>query len=161
MRNTGFNWENTSAGPSAAAGAGGTACRTHGGMTTTFLDATKRRVLADADARFAISLDRLAYAKDNHALGTDLVRTFARTVDTDYLAGHESAAVARLRGGMDALTGRTTVLGMRYGDLAESVRDAGGSVFDWVDDREAREAVDTIAGSNRALVDRIAARSAA
>lgn len=128
-------------------------------MTTPFLAKTKANVLADQDARFAISLDRLAYAKDNHALGTDLVRTYARSVDTDYLANHEAAAVAQLRRGMNALTGRTRVLGGRYGDLTVAVRDAGGSVFDWVDDLEARETVNLVAGSNRELVDRIAARS--
>lgn len=130
-------------------------------MTTTFLADTKARVLADPDARFAISLDHLAYAKDNHALGTDLVRTFARDVDTDYLAEEEAAAVARLRRGLNTLTGRRAVLGGRYGELAVAVRDAGGSVFDWVDDLEARETVNLVAGSNRELVDRIAARSAA
>jgi predicted ATP-dependent protease len=121
----------------------------------------KARITADPDARFAVSLDRLAYAKDNHVLGTDLVRTFVRTVDTEYLPENEAAAVARLRRGMNALTGRAKVLDTRYGDLAVSVRDAGGSVFDWVTDAEARETVQLIAGSNRELVDRIAKRSVA
>lgn len=129
-------------------------------MTSTLAE-LKDRVLADPETRFAVSLDRLAYAKDNHVLGTDLVRTYTRAVDTDYLAENEAAAVARLRRGMNALTGRAPVLGGRYGDLAVSVRDAGGSVFDWVDDLEARDTVNLVAGSNRELVDRIAARSAA
>lgn len=127
---------------------------------TAFLADARTRIEADPEARFAVSLDRLAYAKDNFTLGTDLVRTFARDVDTEYLGGTEAAAVARLRRGLNALTGRVKVLGGRYGDLAESVRDAGGSVFDWITDQEARETVQTIAGSNRQLVDRIAARTA-
>ncbi len=128
-------------------------------MTGTLTE-LKARVLADPDARFAISLDRLAYAKDNHALGTDLVRTFAREVDTDYLAENEAAAVTRLRRGLNALTGRARVLDSRYGDLAVAVRDAGGSVFEWVTDEEARDTVHLIAGCNRDLADRIASRSA-
>lgn len=129
-------------------------------MSGNVLAELKDRIVADPEARFAVSLDRLAYAKDNHVLGTDLVRTFVRTVDTEYLSKTEAAAVARLRRGMNALTGRARVLGERYGELAVSVRDAGGSVFDWVTDQEARDTVQLIAGSNRQLVDRIAARAA-
>ncbi len=120
---------------------------------------TKDRIVADPEARFAVSLDKPAYAKDNHVLGTDLVRTFLRVVDTDYLSEAEAAAVARLRGGMNALTGRAKVLGGRYGGLAVAVCDAGGSVFDWVTDAEARDPVQLIAGSNRELADRIAQRA--
>lgn len=38
-----------------------------------FLATTKARIEADPDARFAIFLDRLGYAKDHHVLGADLV----------------------------------------------------------------------------------------
>lgn len=101
--------------------------------------------VGDPDARVAVSLDRLADAKDNHALGADLVRTFAREVDTDYLAENEAAAVTRLRRDLNALTGRARVLDTRYGDLAVAVRAADGSVFDWVTDQEARDTVQLIA----------------
>jgi len=53
----------------------------------TQLTALKSRIAADPDARFAISLDRLAYAKDNHRLGSDLVRTYVRSVDRTTLTG--------------------------------------------------------------------------
>jgi hypothetical protein len=61
---------------------------------------------------------------------------------------------------MNALTGRAKVLDTRYGTLAESVRDAGGTVFDWVDETEARAVVARIGASDKALAARIAHRVA-
>lgn len=111
--------------------------------------------------RFAVSLDRLAYAKDNHALGTDFVRTYVRIVDTDDLPEAEATDVVQLRRGMNALTGRAKVLGRRYGSLAVAVRNAGGTVFDWVDEAEARVIVARIGASDKTLAARIANRTGA
>jgi hypothetical protein len=127
----------------------------------TTLDDIRGKIEADPSARFAVSLDRLAYAKDNHALGTDLVRTYVRNVELDELPEAEAADVVQLRRGMNALTGRAKILGTRYGNLAVAVRDAGGTVFDWVDESEAREVVARIGASDTALASRIAERSAA
>jgi hypothetical protein len=123
------------------------------------LAALRAGVDADSAARFAVSLDRLAYAKDNHTLGTDLVRTFIRRNPPQTLDGQLQADVAALRGGLRVLTGRDQVLGRRYGELAEAVRDAGGSVFDWVDDAEARAVVVRIGGADPDLAARIAERA--
>ncbi|PVZ52615.1 hypothetical protein C9424_19865 [Arthrobacter sp. H-02-3] len=117
------------------------------------------RIEADPAARFAVSLDRLAYAKDNHVLGTDLVRTFVRRNPPATLDGKLKEDAARLRGGIRALTGRDQVLGGRYGELTVAVRDAGGSVLDWVTDSEAREVVLRIGAADKDLARRIAARA--
>ncbi len=82
-------------------------------MTDTEITAMKARIDDDPRARFAISLDRLAYAKDNHRLGSDLVRAFVRNVDRTSLTGQLAHDVATFRGGMHALTGRAEVLGGR------------------------------------------------
>lgn len=129
-------------------------------MNTEPLDVIKSRIEADPAARFAISLDRLAYAKDNHVLGTDLVRTFVRRNQPATLDGQLKEDVALLRRGIRALTGRDQVLGGRYGELAVTVRDAGGSVFDWVTDAEARDVVLRIGAADKGLARRIAARAA-
>lgn len=105
-------------------------------------------------------MDRLAYAEDNHALGTDLIRTYVRNVDIEDLADAEAADVVQLRRGMNALTGRAKILDTRYGHLAVSVRDAGGTVFDWVDESEARAVMARIGASDKALSSRIADRAA-
>lgn len=131
-------------------------------MTTiTSLPAMKTRILADPEARFAISLDRLAYAKDNHRLGSDLVRTFVRNVDRTALTGQLAHDVATLRAGIQALTGRAEVLGGRYGELAVAVRDAGGSLFDFETDAWAREVTTRIGAADAELARRIAERAAA
>lgn len=75
-------------------------------MTDQMLLDTKARIEADPQARFAVSLDRLAYAKDNHPLGTDLVRTFVRRNPPHILDGQLKDDVALLRRGIRALTGR-------------------------------------------------------
>lgn len=72
----------------------------------------------------------------------------------------EAADVRQLRRGMNALTGRAKVLGIRYGDLAVTVRDAGGTVFDWVDEAEARAVVARVGASDKVLADRIVGRTA-
>lgn len=90
-----------------------------------FFTSTKTGIAADPDARFAISLDRLADANDNHVIGSDLVRAFVRKVDIDTLVGQLAEDVATLRSGLRAITGRTNVLGGRYGQLAVAVRNAG------------------------------------
>lgn len=127
---------------------------------TNFLTETATRLAADPQARFAISLDRLAYAKDNHVIGSDLVRTFVRNVDTDTLAGQLATDVATLRHGLRTITGRTDVLGGRYGQLAVAVRSAGGSLFDFATDDLAREVTLRIGSGDEELQRRIAARSA-
>ena len=119
----------------------------------------KERIADDAGARFAISLDRLAYAKDNHRLGTDLVRTFVRNIDRTTLTGQLAHDVATLLAGMQALTGRTEVLGGRYGELAVAVRDAGGSLFDFETDAWAREVTERIGAADAELVRRITDRA--
>lgn len=111
------------------------------------------------ETRFAISLDRLAYAKDNHRLGTDLVRTFVRGADVGRMDEQLAADVATMRAGMHALTGRRTVLGIRYGELAVKVRDAGGSLFDFETDAWAREVAERIGASDEDLARRIAGRT--
>ncbi|MBG0738910.1 hypothetical protein IV500_05670 [Paeniglutamicibacter antarcticus] len=125
------------------------------------LDNWRTRIEADPGVRFAISLDRLAYAKDNYRLGTDLVRTFVRTVDRTTLTGQLAHDVATLRAGMQALTGRTTVLIGQYADLALTVRDAGGSLFDFETDAWAREVFERIGSADPELAGLIAERSAA
>lgn len=130
-------------------------------MTDQTLPDIKARIAADPVARFAISLDRLAYAKDNHLLGSDLVRTFVRNVDRTTLTGQLAADVATLRAGMHAITGRAEVLGGRYGELTVAVRSAGGSVFDVETDAWAREVTVRIGAADADLARRIAARSAA
>mgnify|MGYP003407485465 FL=1 len=140
-----------------------TASLTAGAATTPdpALAALKARVDGDAQARFAISLDRLAYAKDNYVLGTDLVRTFVRRNPAHTLAGQLKSDVARLRVGMRILTGRDQVLDGRYGHLTVAARDAGASVFDWVDDDEARAVVTRIGAADAELAAKIAARAEA
>lgn len=122
---------------------------------------TKSRLTVDPAARFAVSLDRLASAKDNHALGTDLIRTYVRNVELDDLPDAAAADVAQLRRGMNALTGRAKILDTRYGHLAVSVRDAGGTVFNWIDESEPRAVVVRIGASDKALAARITARRTA
>jgi len=126
-----------------------------------FLTQTGVRLAGDPQARFAISLDRLAYAKDNHLIGSDLVRTFVRNVDTDTLAGQFAQDVATLRHGLRAITGRTNILGGRYGQLAVAVRDAGGTLFDFETDELARAVTLRIGAGDPELQRRIAARAAA
>lgn len=128
-------------------------------MTGAGLQTIAERVASDPAARFAISLDRLAYAKDNHRLGTDLVRTFVRNVDRTTLTGQLAHDVATLRAGMQALTGRAEVLGGRYGELAVAVRDAGGSLFDFETDAWAREVTGRIGAADAELARRIAERT--
>lgn len=128
-------------------------------VATDALTETRTRIEADPQARFAVSLDRLAYAKDNHVLGTDLVRTFVRRNPPHTLTGQLQEDVARLRGGMRALTGRDEVLGTRYGNLAVAVRAGGASVFDWIDDEEARTVVARIGAADAGLAARIAERT--
>ncbi|HEX9086473.1 MAG TPA: hypothetical protein VF867_02975 [Arthrobacter sp.] len=125
-----------------------------------FLTETRTRLAGDPQARFAISLDKLAYAKDNHRIGSDLVRTFVRNVDTDTLAGQLAADVATLRHGLRTITGRTNVLGGRYGQLAVAVRNAGGTLFDFETDEVARVVTLRIGAGDADLQSRIAARSA-
>lgn len=129
-------------------------------MTDQILPDIKARIYDHPNARFAISLDRLAYAMDNHILGTDLVRTFVRRNPPHTLAGQLKDDVAQLRRGMRMLTGRDTVLGGRYGQLTVAVRDAGGSVFDWITDVEARTVVARIGAADNELALRIAERAA-
>ncbi|HEY8701688.1 MAG TPA: hypothetical protein VIM08_12150 [Arthrobacter sp.] len=127
----------------------------------TQLTALKSRIAADPDARFAISLDRLAYAKDNHRLGSDLVRTYVRNVDRTTLTGQLAADVATLRSGMQAITGRMEVLGIQYGELAVAARDAGGSLFDFETDMWAREVTMRIGAADEDLARRISERTEA
>lgn len=127
--------------------------------TDSQLTTLRDRIATDTGARFAISLDRLAYAKDNHRLGSDLVRTFVRNVDQTTLTGQLAHDVATLRAGMQILTGRAQVLGRRYGELAVAVRDAGGSLFDFETDAWAREVTQRIAAGDAELADRIAKRA--
>lgn len=127
-------------------------------MTDQTLPDIKARIEADPNARFAVSLDRLAYAKDNHVLGTDLVRTFVRRNQPATLTGQLKDDVAQLRRGMRALTGRDEVLGGRYGQLTVAVRAAGASVFDWVEDDDARAVVVRIGKADKELARRIAER---
>lgn len=129
-------------------------------MTDQTLHDIKARIEADPDARFAISLDRLGYAKDNHILGTDLVRTFVRSHPPHTLKGQLKEDVARLERGMKMLTGRATVLGARYGNLAVTVRDAGGSLFDFETDALAREVTVRIGAADKELARRISERAA-
>ncbi|GAA4035185.1 hypothetical protein GCM10023063_19470 [Arthrobacter methylotrophus] len=128
-------------------------------MSTFSLKSMKDRIAADPETRFAISLDRLAYAKDNFGLGTDLVRTYVRNVDHTKLTGQLALDVATLRAGMQALTGRKEVLGSGYGELAVAIRDAGGSLFDFETDAWAREVTERIGAADAELSRRIAERS--
>lgn len=124
-----------------------------------FLTETGSRLAGDPVARFAISLDRLAYAKDNHRIGSDLVRTFVRNVDADTLTGQLAEDVATLRHGLRAITGRTDVLGGRYGQLAVAVRNAGGTLFDFETDELARDVTIRIGAGDVELAAKIAART--
>lgn len=126
---------------------------------TATMSSLQARIAADPDARFAISLDRLAYAKDNHVLGTDLVRTYVRNVNLRSLPENEAGDVLRLLGGIKALTGRAKILGHRYGDLAVAARDSGSSLFDFEDDALARDVVTRIGASDPDLAARIGARA--
>lgn len=128
-------------------------------MTRAALQAIAEQIASDPGARFAISLDRLAYAKDNHRIGSDLVRTFVRNVDRTVLTGQLAHDVATLRAGMRVLTGRDKVLGGRYGELAVAARDAGGSLFDFETDAWAREVTERIGAADAELARRIAERS--
>ncbi|NKR13535.1 hypothetical protein A5N17_06700 [Arthrobacter sp. D2] len=125
------------------------------------LKALSACIAADPGARFAISLDRLAYANDNHRLGSDLVRTFVRNVDRTTLTGQLAHDVATLQAGMRVLTGRAEVLGRRYGELAVAVRERGGTLFDFESDAWAREITARIGLADAELACRIAERSAA
>lgn len=128
-------------------------------MPETEFSTLAERISADQETRFAISLDRLAYAKDNHRLGSDLVRTFVRNADRTTLTGQLADDVRTFRRGLQALTGRREVLGRRYGDLAVSIRDAGGSLFDLETDEVARQITKRIAGADAVLSLRVAERA--
>jgi hypothetical protein len=54
-------------------------------VTDTQLHTLQADIIDERRARFIISLDRLAYAQDNHRLGSDLVRTYVRNTDVDTL----------------------------------------------------------------------------
>lgn len=123
-------------------------------VNQTVLEELGERIAADQDARFAISLDRLTYAKDCHLIGFDLVRIFARA----QADAPDPGPLSQLLRGLKVLTGRTHVLGRRYGDLAVEARDAGGSLFDFQDDSLAREVVVAIAASDEELVGRLRER---
>lgn len=120
------------------------------------LDELGERVAADPNARFAISLDRLTYARDSYQLGFDLVRIFVR--GKEYAPGALSDEAAQLQRGLKVLTGRTPILGRRYGELAVEARDAGGSLFDFQDDGLAREAVVSVTASDEELARKITER---
>jgi hypothetical protein len=124
------------------------------------LTAIGRRIAADDDARFAISLDRLSYAKDSYILGVDLVRIYARSAPVDGMGPDVARNVATLLRGLQVLTGRTTILGTRYGASAVDARDAGGSLFDFETDDLARTVVASIAASNDELASRVKERAA-
>lgn len=73
-----------------------------GSMTSLLTDMTDR-IAADPGARFAVSLTPLAYAKDNHVIGSGLVRNFGRNADRRAPTGHLAQDVATRRAGMQAL----------------------------------------------------------
>lgn len=126
---------------------------------TEFLNVTRAKVEADPEARFAIALDHLTYGGDSHRLGVDLVRNYARRTDPAVLDGRTAADVAQLLRGLNILTRRSKVLGGHYGELATSVRDAGGSLFNWQNDQPARDVVVRIAASDPWLTKAIAERN--
>lgn len=128
-------------------------------MTHTQLQTLQADITDEPRARFAISLDRLAYAQDNHRLGSDLVRTYVRNTDPDTLTGRHAQDVATFSDGLQILTGRKKILGSRYGELAVKVRDAGGSLFDLETDSWAREVTARIAEGDADLARRIADRT--
>lgn len=138
-------------------------CMTTEALTTapaTRIDEVRKLVAADPEAQFAISLDRLAYAKDSYRLGFDLVRVYARSKADASDPRALPDPVARLLRGLNVLTGRAHILGSRYGELAVEVREAGGSLFEFQDDSIAREAVAAIAASDDTLTGRIRERAA-
>ena len=116
-----------------------------------WIDQLGERIAADQDARFAISLDRLAYARDSYQLGVDLVRMHVRRVADAPGQGPISEDATLLLRGLSALTGRISVLDSRYGQLAVDARAAGASLFDFQDDSLAREAVLNIVASDEDL----------
>lgn len=122
-----------------------------------WLDELGERIAADQEARFAISLDRLTYAKDSYELGYDLVRIFVRSAAQ--APGPLSDQAAQLLRGLKTLTGQANILGRRYGELAVEVRDAGGSLFGFQDDSMARAAVVSIAASDEELARRVRERA--
>ncbi|MDJ0459910.1 hypothetical protein PUN71_022130 [Arthrobacter sp. NQ7] len=128
-------------------------------MTDTQLQSLQADIIDEPRARFAISLDRLAYAQDNHRLGSDLVRTYVRNTDPDTLTGQQARDVATLKDGLQLLTGRKKILGARYGELAVQVRDAGGSLFDLETDSWAREVTARIGAGDPELASRIRVRA--
>jgi hypothetical protein len=130
-------------------------------MTDTQLQSLQADIADDPRARFAISLDRLAYAQDNHRLGSDLVRTYVRNTDVETLSGRQAQDVVTFTEGLQALTGRRKILGARYGELAVQVRDAGGSLFDLETDSWAREVTARIGAGDTELARRITERSGA
>lgn len=129
-------------------------------MTDTQLQTLEADIIEEPRARFAISLDRLAYAQDNHRLGSDLVRTYVRNIDPETLSGRQAQDVATFRDGLQILTGRKKILGSRYGELAVQVRDAGGSLFDLETDSWAREVTARIGAGDADLARRISVRAA-
>lgn len=124
------------------------------------LDELGERIAADQDARFAISLDRLTYAKDSYLLGLDLVRMHVRRISDASDPGPLSNDTSRLLLGLRVLTGRANILGRRYGDMAVEARDAGGSLFDFQDDSIARKAVLAIVASDEDLALKVRDRAA-
>lgn len=128
-------------------------------MTDTQLQSLQADIIDEPRARFAISLDRLAYAQDNHRLGSDLVRTYVRNTDPDTLTGQQARDVATFKDGLQLLTGRKKILGARYGELAVQVRDAGGSLFDLETDSWAREVTARIGAGDPELAGRIKVRA--
>lgn len=117
-----------------------------------------QRIAADEDARFAISLDRLSYAKDSYILGLDLVRIYARSAELDRMDADAARNVSTLLKGLRVLTGRSMILGSRYGALAVEARDAGGSLFDFETDDLARSVVSSIAASDDGLAAKVKER---
>lgn len=128
-------------------------------VNQTVLDELGERIAADPNARFAISLDHLTYAKDCHLLGFDLARIHVRKISDAEDPGPISGDAVRLLGGLRALTGRTRILGRRYGELAVEARDAGGSLFDFQDDGLARETVLAVIASDEELAMKVRERA--
>src|SRR6478609_9213515 len=128
-------------------------------MTTDQLETLQSDIINEPRARFAIYLDRLAYAQDNHRLGSEPVRTYVRNTDVDTLTGQQARDVATFKDGLQLLTGRKKILGARYGELAVQVRDAGGSLFDLETDSWAREVTARIGAGDPELAGRIRGRA--
>jgi hypothetical protein len=125
-------------------------CMTTEALTTApakRIDEVRKLVATDPDARFAISLDHLAYAKDSYLLGLDLVRIYCRTAPIADLPALAAENIRTLLCGLRVLTGQAQILGTRYGALAARVRDEGGSLFDFESDELARAVVASIASS--------------